>query len=190
MTAPGEPPGAGAISRRSLIGGMIGLPVTDADPSRRGVPPAVDLWLPSEPRGAVVVVHGGAFLVGSRRMASVRRCAEALAEARPAALALDYRLLLRGGRFEQALADVRARMSWWRSAAVDHGVPSDRLGVIGLSAGAALAAIAAAEGEATAWVGVYGPYDFRRLPGQPAFDAPTRWLLSTTVTTFFAEHLG
>ncbi len=146
---------------------------------RRGIAPRVDVTVPPGPRGAVLLVHGGGFVTGSRKMPAIRRCAAAVNAAGFASLALDYRLLLRGGRFDEALDDVLACMAWWRAVASDHGVPPDHLTLWGLSAGAALAGIAATEGGAQAWIGAYGPYDFRRLPGFGAGTLPTRLLLGT-----------
>jgi acetyl esterase/lipase len=178
------------LDRRQLLFALPALGVSDLArpapprtyryaPDRRGVAPRVDVFLPPAAAGAVLLVHGGAFLIGSRRRGSVRWFAEELGEVGLAALAMDYRLLGRGGRFAEALDDVLAAMRWWRATAPDLGVP-DRLGVAGLSAGAALAGVAATDGQADAWVGFYGPYDFERLPGSPVIRAPTRWLLRTT----------
>jgi len=176
-------------SRRSFLGAVAALGFTPmpsraavthtyAEP-RRGVRPRIDVVCPPEPRGAVLLVHGGAFLLGSRQMPSMERCAAALCEEGLVALALDYRLVGRGGGFDASLDDVVVAMDWWRRRAAAHGADPDRLGLMGLSAGAALAAVAAAEGGASAWVGFYGPYDFTRLPGTPLVQAPTRWLLGT-----------
>lgn len=167
------------LPRRQILAALLGAPralaATFAYADR---PQALaDVQLPASPRGAVLLVHGGGFVGGSREMPAIARAAEALVEAGLAAVSVDYRLLGRGGGFEEALEDVVAAARWWRTVAPSHGVP-DRLGLLGLSAGAALAAVAAAE--AHAWVGVYGPYDFRRLPGQPTVPGPTRWLLGTT----------
>jgi acetyl esterase/lipase len=179
------------MTRRWLIASLAALGLTPgaalgatthayADPRRKGVAPLADVYVPADPRGAVVLVHGGGFVVGSRQMPAMQTCAAALNRVGLAAIVVDYRLLLRGGRFDEALGDVLASIAWWRSAAAGLGVSSERLGLMGLSAGGALAAIAASEAGAHAWVGVYGPYDFRALPGQPAFDGPTRWLLDST----------
>lgn len=142
---------------------------------RWGIRPRVEVLAPSNPVGAVLLLHGGAFLVGNRRMPVMLRTAEALNRHRLTAVSVDYRMLGRGGRFDASLGDVLAAMDWWR-----HEVPDLPLGVLGMSAGGALAAIAATEGQADAWVGVYGPYDFTRLPGQPRMEHPTKVLLRTT----------
>jgi len=179
------------MTRRKLLGAlgaMLALPrsATAAtttrylDEDRKGIDPKVDLTIPDGATAAVLIVHGGAFIMGSRQMKGVRVCTAALADAGLATLAVDYRLLGRGGHFEEAVDDVVAAMDWWRGVSGDHGVPGTSVGVLGMSAGAALATVAATEGNADAVVGVYGPYDFRNLPGQPVLRLPTRWLLRST----------
>ena len=175
------------MKRRNLLASLLALALSPAASAqvhtysrpRKGIAPRVDLTVPPAPRGAVLLIHGGGFVTGSRRMASIRGCAAAANAAGFASLALDYRLLARGGRFDEALDDVLACMAWWRAVAPEHGVPPDRLALWGLSAGAALAGIAATEGRAQAWIGAYGPYDLRRLPGFGAGTLPTRMLLGT-----------
>lgn len=144
-----------------------------------GIPPLVDVHRPDgDPTGAVMVVHGGAFLIGHRRMTAVQRCVQAAVDAGLVAVSVDYRMVGRGGGFEVSLDDVLAALDWWRDGE-GAGLP---LGLWGLSAGAALAAVASAERAAavSAVVGVYGPYDFRNLLGQPVMRWPTRLLLGTT----------
>jgi acetyl esterase/lipase len=175
------------MTRRSLLAALMSLPALPAaastelyaDPGRRGIAPRVDLDLPAGAQGAVILVHGGGFVVGSRRMTAVRRCAEAVVERGLAAVAVDYRLLGRGGRFADALDDLHAAADWWRGVAVEHGVHPDRLGWWGISAGAALTAVASSRTGGCAWVGAYGPYDFRRLPGRQLGNLPARWLVGS-----------
>src|SRR5262245_58231760 len=90
------------LTRRRILAATIGLVAAPrslaatfdyADPARRGTPPRADVSMPQRPRGAVIIVHGGGFVIGSRRMLSVRWCARALVEAGLAAVAVDYRLL-------------------------------------------------------------------------------------------------
>lgn len=142
---------------------------------RWGIRPRVEVFAPTDPIGAVVLLHGGAFVVGHRKMPVMIRMAEALNRQGLVAVSVDYRMLGRGGRFDASLADTLAAMDWWR-----HRNPELPIGVLGMSAGGALAAIAATEGGAEALVGVYGPYDFTSLPGQPRVRRPTKWLLRTT----------
>lgn len=147
---------------------------------RRGRPAIADVYTPRQAKGTVMLVHGGAFVIGSRRMTAMRRLAQAFVARGLAVFSIDYRLIGRGGRFDASLQDTLTAMAWWRQRAPDFGVTDGRLGLLGCSAGAALAAIAASEGGADALVGVYGAYDFERLPGQPLVRLPTRLLLQTT----------
>ena len=178
------PLGRTRMTRRELLASMAALGVPGVAQSRtthhyaeprRGIRPRVEVLAPDNPTGAVVLLHGGAFVVGNRSMPVMLRMADALNQRGLVALSVDYRMLGRGGRFDASLADVLAAMDWWREQ--DSTLP---LGVLGMSAGGALAAIAASEGNADACVGVYGPYDFTQLPGQPRVKRPTKWLLRTT----------
>lgn len=140
-TAPGFEPRAPAESG-----------VAYAPGDRRGVPPLADVYLPDgEPSAAaaalpsVVIVHGGGFLIGSRRMKPVRYLATRLAEAGYAVATFDYRLVLRGGRLTEALADVEAAVAWWRAEAARRGLDAERISILGMSAGATLTALHAGQ---------------------------------------------
>jgi acetyl esterase len=129
----------------------------------RGVAPLADVYLPDAggPRPSVVLVHGGAFLIGSRRMKPVRFLATRLAEAGFAVLAIDYRLAFRGGRLAEALEDVASAVGFWRSRAGEFALDPRRISIAGLSAGAALALLHAADApEIHRVVSIFGPTDF------------------------------
>lgn len=81
-----------------------------------------------------------------------------------AVVALDYRKILRGGRFAEAVDDVRDALAWWATNARSHGPDPAFVTLCGLSAGAALA-FGAGPGTARAMIGVYGVYDFGSGPG-------------------------
>ena len=120
-----------------------------------------DVYLAERPAGgSVVLVHGGGFVLGSRRMKPMRFLASRLLKAGFGVCAVDYRLLGRGGRLENATDDVRFAIDWWRR---ESGAPVSLLGV---SAGATLALLAEAEVERL--VSVFGLYDLAWLSGPAA----------------------
>jgi acetyl esterase/lipase len=105
----------------------------------RGITPLADIYLP--PHGSapsVVLVHGGGFVIGSRRMKPIRYLAARLVEAGIAVCAIDYRMIFRGGRLDEAVDDVCDAFAFWRARAPDP----DAVSMIGLSAGATLAMLA------------------------------------------------
>ena len=83
------------------------LPHAEAERFRsrraRGIAPLADVYLPDGPgpHPSVIIVHGGGFVIGSRRMKPVRYLATRLCAAGYAAAALDYRMIFRGGRLER-----------------------------------------------------------------------------------------
>ena len=94
-------------------------------------------------RPAVVVIHGGAWSSGSR-VAHIGQLLELLTRAGYQWFSVDYRL---GGvaRYEDALADLRAALSFIRCHAARLGVDSEKLVLLGEDSGAHLAALLAAE---------------------------------------------
>src|SRR5690606_24657302 len=116
--------GVGALARTLLdLARPVATPI--AGPDRRGVAlgprgPRADLYLPrgAGPHASVLLVHGGAFLIGSRAMRPVRFLADRLRAAGFAVAATDYRLLLRGARdLDAQVADVRAALLGWSALA-------------------------------------------------------------------------
>ncbi len=154
---------------------------------RRGVRPRADVFVPERRLSAassapsVVIVHGGGFLIGSRRMKAVRFLTARLTERGIGVCALDYRMIFRGGRLDEALDDVVDGIAWWRRNAGQHGFSPDRISLIGISAGGALAVLAAADPRTPPLdrvVSVFGIYEFGYLTGTIGAVLP-RWLLRT-----------
>jgi acetyl esterase/lipase len=159
--------------------------------SARGIAPLVDVYLPDTPapHPSVILVHGGGFVIGSRRMKPVRYLATRLCEAGIAAAAIDYRLIFRGGRLDEALADVDAAARWWRAAAGRFGLDPARVAIAGFSAGATLALLeaAAAPERYHRVVSFFGVYDFTWLGGRTA-GWMRRLLLRSADPDVWARH--
>lgn len=117
-----------------------GLEVEDrtvpADPE---VP--VRIYRPHQAQGAVVWLHGGAWVVGD--LDTERHWAVPIAKLSGAVvISVDYRLAPEH-RFPAALDDVYAVLAWAHEHAAELGVAPDRIAVGGHSAGANLAAAVA-----------------------------------------------
>lgn len=137
-----------------------------------GIAPLVDVFLPDTagPHPSVLIVHGGGFVMGSRRMKPVRYLATRLGEAGIAAAAIDYRMIFRGGRLEEALADVDDAANWWAASSSRFCLDPGRIAVAGFSAGATLALLhaAAAPERYHRIISFFGVYDFSYLNGRLA----------------------
>lgn len=144
----------------------------------RGVEPLADVYLPRErdrTGASVVLVHGGGFVVGSRSMLPMRYLASSLVTAGVAVCAVDYRMIFRGGRLEEAMDDVRAAFGFWREHARRHELDPARASLAGLSAGATLSMLVAAsleQGAIHRLVCGFGLYELGHLEGPLASVVP------------------
>ena len=138
----------------------------------RGVAPLIDVYLPDGkgPHPSLLIVHGGGFVIGSRRMKPVRYLATRLCDAGIAVGALDYRLIFRGGRLEEALDDVASAAAWWRKQIDAFSLDRERVSIAGFSAGATLALlhVASSRHPYHRLVSFFGVYDFATLNGRMA----------------------
>jgi acetyl esterase/lipase len=152
-------------------------------PPLRGIAPLADVYLPKGegPHPSVVLVHGGGFLIGSRRMKPMRYIAKQFVEAGFAVMVFDYRMIFRGGRMADCVDDVATAMSWWRGQVERYQLDSQRISMMGLSAGATLMLLAASRlpaGMVQRIVSVFGVYDFTYLNGRLA-GVMRRWLFQS-----------
>lgn len=101
-----------------------------------------DLYLPDlgPGRPGVVLMHGGAWRMGSRAM--VEGYGVRLAEAGMVAMAPEYRLTPEAP-WPAQIQDTKAAIRWMRASAAELGVDPARLAVLGRSAGGHLALLAA-----------------------------------------------
>jgi acetyl esterase/lipase len=94
-----------------------------------------------EPRPAVVVIHGGGLVQGSRW--DLGEAAMNLALAGYATFSVEYRLFGQGDRtnlWPAQLDDVQPAVRWVRANAAGYGVDPERIGAFGYSSGGQLAA--------------------------------------------------
>lgn len=144
----------------------------------RGIAPLYDVYLPScQATGAsALLVHGGGFTLGSRDMRPMRFLASRLIAAGVAVCSVDYRMIFRGGRLDEALDDVRTALAHWRGRAERaHGLDPRRVSLVGLSAGATLAMLVAGsapEEEVYRLACGFGLYELDHLHGRLASVVP------------------
>jgi len=142
-----------------------------------------DFYLP-QTRGsapALVAVHGGGWQQGAR--SAFQHCGPHLARQGYAVFAISYRFAKKGhGTFPQAVQDVIAAVQFVRASAAGFGIDPARIALIGASAGAHLAALAAlgsrlpifakgypgdahaaVDSTVKALIGVYGVYDLAAM---------------------------
>lgn len=152
---------------------------------------------PGPGRPAILAIHGGSWIGGSKRLfrpglRDTHPMAVRLAESGHVVIAPDYRLARPGvPGWPAARDDLREAVRWIRRNARELGVDPGRIAVLGQSAGGHLAAVLGTppeppdpEGESSrvqAVVSFYGPSDLERLPMQrvhpPMAHEPVRFFL-------------
>jgi acetyl esterase/lipase len=122
------------------------------------------LYLPSGPGPfpALIGIHGGGWQGG---MPDDVACWGAyLAQRGYAFFGIRYRLSKPGQKtYPQAVHDVRAAVQYLRGAAHDLKIAPERIGLLGFSAGAHLAALAALAGDAPLFAGAYAGDSFAKV---------------------------
>lgn len=153
---------------------LRGLRVCEWLPDRASWrPPRADVYLPEGPGPypTVLLIPGGAFLVGGRRMKAVRILATHLLAAGHAVVVGDYRTVARGGHFRAMRADVEELVRWTLGSAARLNLDLHRLTLCGISAGATLALLAADQfpvGTFRRLVSIFGVYDLALMQGPVA----------------------
>ena len=135
---------------------------------------------------ALVAVHGGGWVQGVRT--AFQYWGPYLAARGMAMFSISYRLATKGKTYPQAVQDVLAGVQFVRGKAGEFGIDPQRIGLMGASAGAHLASLAAlgwssgkfskgypqdafasVDAGVKCLIGVYGIYDARgdvdQLPG-------------------------
>lgn len=111
---------------------------------------AVPLGAAPAPRPVVVIVHGGGWSGGDKAM-DITGLFAPLTEAGFVWVSVNYRLAP-AHRWPAQLDDVRAALRWTRANAAALSADPERIAVLGYSAGAQLAALAAMTGDDTAGI--------------------------------------
>lgn len=137
-----------------------------------GAPLLLDASIPEGPGPfpAVIVVHGGGWVRGDRRI-DVAPLFAPLEAAGIAWFSIDYRLARDVSQFGIASSDVSDAVRFVRQHASDYRIDPDEVALIGESAGgqlAAMAALAPAPGaQVKAVVAMYAPTDMVALANGP-----------------------
>ncbi|MEI4271220.1 alpha/beta hydrolase [Klenkia sp. LSe6-5] len=124
-------------------------------------PLQLDLWVPatSTPAPVVVWVHGGAFMMGDRRLLpeTLRpdQVFQALTAAGLAVATIDYRHALEAP-FPAQLHDAKAAVRWLRAHAAELAIGTERIGAWGESAGGYIAALLGLTGHRPDLEGTHG----------------------------------
>jgi len=144
--------GCATVERNSVTGSMAPISVqSDVVYAHRDAQDLrADIYSPAGqgPFPAVLVVHGGSWRRGNKRlMASV---AERLARRGYVAVSIDYRLAP-AYRFPTQLYDCQDAARWMRANASTLHIDPHRLGGFGYSAGAHLVALLATTDAASGW---------------------------------------
>ncbi|GAA4302318.1 alpha/beta hydrolase [Klenkia terrae] len=150
-------------------------------------PLQLDLWAPAtSPAPLVVWVHGGGFMFGDRRELPETfrpdQVFDAFLAAGIAVASIDYRHALEAP-FPAQLLDAKAAVRWLRRFGPELGLATERVGIVGESAGAHIAASVGLTahrpdlepahgvvGESSAVQAVvdwYGPADLSTMPRRP-----------------------
>jgi alpha-L-fucosidase 2 len=167
----------------------------------------LDMGIPNGPGPfpVAVIVHGGGWASGDKA-SDITPLFPALTDAGILWVSIDYRLAPQN-RWPDCFDDVRTAIRWVKAHAAEYGGDPDRIGLIGYSAGAHLACLAATtagpDTRVQAVVGLAAPTDLvqdtaRRgglskslqdLLGRTTLDAPTRALLAE-MSPLYHVHAG
>jgi acetyl esterase/lipase len=123
------------------------------------------------PFPAVICLHGGGWVGGSR--AQMEQTIRVLAGRGYVAISPDYRLAPQA-RFPAQLEDCKTAVRWLRANAARYRIRSDRIGVMGLAAGAHLACLLGLTDPRDGLEGTGGHSKFSsRVQAVVSFVAPT-----------------
>jgi acetyl esterase/lipase len=157
---------------------------------------------PGPGRPAILAIHGGSWIGGSKRLFrpspwNPHPTAIRLAESGFVVIAADYRLARPGApAWPAARDDLREAVRWIRRHGRELGVDPGRIAALGQSAGAHLAAVLGTppdppdpddeSSRVQAVISFYGPSDLERLPSQrvrPLAHEPVRAFLGDDEAT-------
>lgn len=135
-----------------------------------GTPLRLDLYRPASNTSgaalpALIVIHGGGWDSGTK--GGYADQSRAFAARGMVVFDVDYRLAREGRRFPVPLADVKCAIGWVKQNAATYGVDPGRIGLLGRSAGANLALLAA-----------YTPAEADLAPSCPVADTAVQAVVS------------
>jgi alpha-L-fucosidase 2 len=135
---------------------------------------------------AVIIVHGGGWVMGDRRT-SVEPLFAPLEAANIAWFSISYRLATKITQFGLAIDDVQTAVEFVRAHAVEYGIDPKRIALLGESAGGQLAAMGALrlppDQQVRAVVAMYAPTDLIALAKNSNY-IPRAWRDSIQNTPF------
>ncbi len=104
-----------------------------------------DMYVPegSGPFPGILFIHGGGFITGDKLRSSQVPFYHLVAQEGYTVFSINYRLIQDGGTFPDCIKDVKTGLAWMIAHRDVYKIDSDRIGVIGMSAGAYLAAMIA-----------------------------------------------
>jgi acetyl esterase/lipase len=126
-----------------------------------------DLYLPkgSGKAPVLVAVHGGGWQIGDRKFS--RHWGSYLARNGYAVFAIEYRLMKPGVKtWPGVVGDCKSAVQFLRAKSADLGLDPDRIGMVGDSAGAHLAALVALAGDEPLFSSQYRNDPLRHDPSQ------------------------
>jgi alpha-L-fucosidase 2 len=152
----------GAAAALTLAASASAGELRDVEFARpNGVALTLDASIPvsARPQGAVILVHGGGWEAGDKRT-YIRPWFDTLTQANIAWITINYRLAPQW-RHPAAVEDIEAALEWVRANAGRLGIDARRVVLMGESAGAHLAMLAALRRseQVAGVVGFYGIYD-------------------------------
>ncbi|RYX84050.1 alpha/beta hydrolase [bacterium] len=142
---------------------------------------------PNKKKPAIIFLHGGGWVGGSRK--DMTTPASFFAQKGYVCFPVTYRFVKGDeNRYPAQIDDVQRAVRWIRAHATGYGVNPDKIGVLGASAGAHLAALlgttdtlhntpaelATYSSRVQCVVDLYGPTDFTAFPKAPVLDATQR----------------
>jgi len=128
-----------------------------------GVPLKMDVYYPlaaDGPSPAVVYVHGGGWVEGSRDSIFGAVDVKSMQEAGYLMVSVDYRLAPRY-KFPAMIEDVKCAIRYLRAHAVSYNLDPSKIGVIGASAGGHLASLLGLTDDSDFDTGEYRDYSSR-----------------------------
>lgn len=130
------------LQNEHIANKWLDIPYTNLDNSKM-----LDIYMPETGNGpfpAVIYIHGGGFVLGSRKDRASANALKAL-DRGYAAVIIDYSLSLEAS-FPTQIHEVKAAIRWVKANGWRYGIDPDRIALMGASAGAHLAALAGTSG--------------------------------------------